>query len=179
MTVLGPGVRFPTLRMALIQVAAGAGQALRCPSTGTCLNDTSWTCRSPAGARLTSARQFWIGAFHQVVRDDDAAAVPALERAPALATQADDSLIQSYAACGIWGSSNIAPAISGKRFATWRSQRGCAVGSDSVRGSRRISSGWPTSQPPTGAMRRCPRYSTRRTALPAAAIPPGLPVRSR
>jgi hypothetical protein len=41
--------------------------------------------------------QFWIGAFHQVVRDNDAAAVPALERARALATQADDSLIQSYA----------------------------------------------------------------------------------
>jgi hypothetical protein len=41
--------------------------------------------------------QFWIGAFHQVVRDDDATAVPALERAHALATQADDSLIQSYA----------------------------------------------------------------------------------
>jgi hypothetical protein len=41
--------------------------------------------------------QFWIGAFHQVVRDDDAAAVPALERARALATQADDSLMQSYA----------------------------------------------------------------------------------
>jgi hypothetical protein len=40
--------------------------------------------------------QFWIGAFHQVVRDDDAAAVPALERARALATQAGNSLIQSY-----------------------------------------------------------------------------------
>lgn len=40
--------------------------------------------------------QFWIGTFHQVVRHDDVVAVPALERARALATQADDPLTLSY-----------------------------------------------------------------------------------
>lgn len=41
--------------------------------------------------------QFWIGTYHQVVRDDNAVAVPALERACSIATQEGDSLIQSYA----------------------------------------------------------------------------------
>jgi hypothetical protein len=41
--------------------------------------------------------QFWIGCFHQVVRDDAAAGLPALERSYELATQAGDKLIQSYA----------------------------------------------------------------------------------
>jgi len=41
--------------------------------------------------------QFWIGTFHQVVRNDDVVAVPALELARALATQADDPLTLSYA----------------------------------------------------------------------------------
>ena len=59
------------------------------------------------------------------------------------------------------------------------SQHGCAVNSNSVQASRRMWSGWPTSQQPTGAMRRCARYSTRRTQLPAAAMPPGSPVESR
>jgi tetratricopeptide (TPR) repeat protein len=39
---------------------------------------------------------FWIGTFHQVVRHDDAAAVPVLERARALATEARDTLTISY-----------------------------------------------------------------------------------
>jgi len=39
----------------------------------------------------------WIGIFDQVVRHDDATAVPALERARALATEADDPLTLSYA----------------------------------------------------------------------------------
>ena len=40
---------------------------------------------------------FWVGTFHQVVRQDDDTAVPALERSLALARQADDRLTQSYA----------------------------------------------------------------------------------
>jgi tetratricopeptide (TPR) repeat protein len=40
---------------------------------------------------------FWIGCFHQVVRGDNGTAVPALERAYDLATQAGDALTQSYA----------------------------------------------------------------------------------
>jgi nucleotide-binding universal stress UspA family protein len=39
---------------------------------------------------------FWIGCFHQVVRQDDDAAVPALQRARALATAAGDPLTLSY-----------------------------------------------------------------------------------
>ncbi|GHE38951.1 hypothetical protein GCM10018785_05630 [Streptomyces longispororuber] len=40
---------------------------------------------------------FWIGAFHQVVRDDNEAALPCFQRALDLATQADDPLTMSYA----------------------------------------------------------------------------------
>jgi tetratricopeptide (TPR) repeat protein len=41
--------------------------------------------------------QFWIGCFHQVIRDDSAAGSLALERSYELATRAGDTLIQSYA----------------------------------------------------------------------------------
>jgi hypothetical protein len=40
---------------------------------------------------------FWVGAFHQVVRGDGAAALPALRRSYALAREAGDSLTMSYA----------------------------------------------------------------------------------
>ncbi|WP_439679936.1 tetratricopeptide repeat protein [Embleya sp. MST-111070] len=40
---------------------------------------------------------FWIGVLHQVIRDDDAAAVPALERSLELATGVDDRRTMSYA----------------------------------------------------------------------------------
>ncbi|MFJ9348694.1 tetratricopeptide repeat protein [Streptomyces sp. NPDC101237] len=39
---------------------------------------------------------FWVGAFHQVVRDDTETALPAFMRARNLATQADDRLTLSY-----------------------------------------------------------------------------------
>ncbi len=39
---------------------------------------------------------FWVGTFHQVVRQDVDAALPALERAHALATRAGDTLTISY-----------------------------------------------------------------------------------
>ncbi|WP_020126515.1 tetratricopeptide repeat protein [Streptomyces sp. 303MFCol5.2] len=40
---------------------------------------------------------FWVGTFHQVVRDDTGIAVPAFERALDLATRAGDRLTTSYA----------------------------------------------------------------------------------
>ncbi|KOV61766.1 tetratricopeptide repeat protein [Streptomyces sp. NRRL WC-3618] len=40
---------------------------------------------------------FWVGTFHQVVRDDNEAAVPHFERALGLATRAGDRLTTSYA----------------------------------------------------------------------------------
>jgi tetratricopeptide (TPR) repeat protein len=40
---------------------------------------------------------FWIGCFHQVVRDDTESALPALQRSYELATQAGDALTVSYA----------------------------------------------------------------------------------
>ncbi|KUL21141.1 tetratricopeptide repeat protein [Streptomyces regalis] len=40
---------------------------------------------------------FWVGTFHQVVRDDTEAALPAFTRALDLATRADDRLTMSYA----------------------------------------------------------------------------------
>lgn len=39
---------------------------------------------------------FWIGCFHQVVRQDDDAAAPALQRARILASAAGDRLVLSY-----------------------------------------------------------------------------------
>lgn len=47
--------------------------------------------------RGESEAVFWIGAFHQVIRDDAETAVPAFERALDLATRADDRLTTSYA----------------------------------------------------------------------------------
>lgn len=40
---------------------------------------------------------FWIGTFHQVVRDDTATAMPAFERSLELATRTGDRLTMSYA----------------------------------------------------------------------------------
>lgn len=53
--------------------------------------------RSLVDIRGEAEAQFWIGTCHQVLRHDDAAAVPALQRARALATQADDPRALSYA----------------------------------------------------------------------------------
>lgn len=39
---------------------------------------------------------FWVGTYHQVVRDDHGTALPSLERARELATSADDRLTLSY-----------------------------------------------------------------------------------
>ncbi|GAA2748791.1 tetratricopeptide repeat protein [Kitasatospora cinereorecta] len=40
--------------------------------------------------------RFWIGAYHQVVRDDTPTALPAFHRALDLATRAEDPLTRSY-----------------------------------------------------------------------------------
>lgn len=41
--------------------------------------------------------RFWVGCYHQVVKDDVAAALPALERSAALAESAGDRMTRSYA----------------------------------------------------------------------------------
>ncbi|WAU83130.1 tetratricopeptide repeat protein [Streptomyces sp. Qhu-G9] len=48
-------------------------------------------------ARGEGEAVFWVGTFHQVVREDAGSAVPAFERALALAARADDRLTTSYA----------------------------------------------------------------------------------
>lgn len=48
-------------------------------------------------ARGDGEASFWIGTYHQVVRDDGDTAVPYFERARALATETGDRLTQSYA----------------------------------------------------------------------------------
>ncbi|SBT44161.1 hypothetical protein [Micromonospora auratinigra] len=40
---------------------------------------------------------FWVGTFHQVIREDNDAALPALQRSYELATRAGDRLTMSYA----------------------------------------------------------------------------------
>jgi len=48
-------------------------------------------------ARGEGEALFWIGCFHQVIRHDNDAALPGLERSRALAAQVDDPLTMSYA----------------------------------------------------------------------------------
>jgi tetratricopeptide (TPR) repeat protein len=50
-----------------------------------------------ADARGEGEALFWVGTFHQVVRDDSSAALPFLERSFQLATEAGDKLTLSYA----------------------------------------------------------------------------------
>lgn len=53
--------------------------------------------RSLQDVRGEAQALFWIGTYHQVLRQDDATAVPALEQARPLAAQAEDPLTLSYA----------------------------------------------------------------------------------
>lgn len=48
-------------------------------------------------ARGEGEALFWVGTYHQVVRDDTETALPAFTRALDLATRADDRLTMSYA----------------------------------------------------------------------------------
>jgi tetratricopeptide (TPR) repeat protein len=52
--------------------------------------------RTHGDGRAEGEAQLWIGIFHQVVRGDEEAALPALERAHELATAAGDKLTESY-----------------------------------------------------------------------------------
>jgi tetratricopeptide (TPR) repeat protein len=53
--------------------------------------------RQLGDARGEGEALFWVGTFHQVVRDDTETALPAFTRALDLATRADDRLTMSYA----------------------------------------------------------------------------------
>ena len=53
--------------------------------------------RASADTRLVAEALFWCGLFHQVVRSDDAAAVPLLEEAYRLAREGGDRKLMSYA----------------------------------------------------------------------------------
>lgn len=53
--------------------------------------------RSLGDLRGESEALFWVGTFHQVIRHDNDAATPALERSYDLAVQVGDKLTQSYA----------------------------------------------------------------------------------
>ncbi|MFC0624250.1 tetratricopeptide repeat protein [Kribbella deserti] len=53
--------------------------------------------RSLVDRRGEGEATFWIGCFHQVVRDDHETAIPLFEQALALATEAGDDLTKSYA----------------------------------------------------------------------------------
>jgi tetratricopeptide (TPR) repeat protein len=53
--------------------------------------------RSAGDARLEGESLFWLGLFHQVVREDDASAVPLLEGSYRRAREAGDTRLQSYA----------------------------------------------------------------------------------
>ncbi|MFF4412753.1 hypothetical protein ACFYY8_09480 [Streptosporangium sp. NPDC001559] len=53
--------------------------------------------RSLGDVRGEAEALFWIGCFHQVVRNDDAAAVPVLEQSHRRAVRAGDALTASYA----------------------------------------------------------------------------------
>lgn len=67
--------------------------------------------RSLGDVRGEGEAEFWIGCFQQVVRNDNAAAVPALDRSHELATQAGDRMTQSYALRHL----GIAAHLAGRR----------------------------------------------------------------
>jgi tetratricopeptide (TPR) repeat protein len=53
--------------------------------------------RALGDARGEAEALFWVGCFHQVVRNDNGVAVPVLERSRELAARAGDGLTESYA----------------------------------------------------------------------------------
>lgn len=58
---------------------------------------------------------FWVGMFHQVVRGDHDAALPALQRSYELATQAGDKLTMSYAARHLGIAEHVAGRLAAAR----------------------------------------------------------------
>jgi tetratricopeptide (TPR) repeat protein len=67
------------------------------PREAELFEDADRLYRELGDARGEAAAQLWLGIFHQVVRDDEEAAVPELERCAALATEVGDDLTLSYA----------------------------------------------------------------------------------
>jgi tetratricopeptide (TPR) repeat protein len=53
--------------------------------------------RALGNARGEAEALSWVGCFHQVVRDDDETAIPALERSRELVARVGDELTESYA----------------------------------------------------------------------------------
>ncbi|MFK0160486.1 tetratricopeptide repeat protein [Streptomyces sp. NPDC090493] len=58
---------------------------------------------------------FWIGTFHQVVREDNETALPEFRRALDLATQVDDRLTMSYALRHLGFADHMAGNLDGAR----------------------------------------------------------------
>ena len=91
--------------------------------------------RGLADVRGEGEALFWVGCFHQVVRQDDQTAVPILERARELADRP-----ATWARCprrfGTWASPSTGPGVWTTRASGWRSRPGCAGRSGSCRRRR-------------------------------------------
>ena len=68
---------------------------------------------------------FWVGCFHQVVRQDDDTAVPILERSYELGSQVGDKR-SCPRRSGTWASPSTAQAGWTRRVSGWRNRCGCA-----------------------------------------------------
>ncbi|WP_412538289.1 tetratricopeptide repeat protein [Longispora sp. K20-0274] len=71
--------------------------------------------RQGGDARGEAEALFWVGCFHQVVRDDNDTAVPLLERSLALAGEAGDRLTASYALRHLGIAEHVAGRLDGAR----------------------------------------------------------------
>ena len=115
---------------------------------------------------------FWVGCCFQVVRRDNAAAVPALRRSLELATRAGDRPTMSEALRHLGIEAHLGDGRT-RPGSGWRSPPGCAGNWDRRPAWPAIRSGWPTSpRPRTGGPtpRRC---SPRRPPWPAPAARSG------
>ncbi len=81
----------------LLQRDEDPGQAAGEPAELALFERAAQLYRSLGDLRGEAESQFWIGCFHQVVRRDNAAAVPALERSLELGDQAGDKQVMSEA----------------------------------------------------------------------------------
>ena len=73
--------------------------------------------RALGDERGEAEAQFWIGCFHQVVRDDNASAVPPLTAASELARKTGDQLTLSYALRHLGIAAHMAGDLEGPRLA--------------------------------------------------------------
>jgi tetratricopeptide (TPR) repeat protein len=81
----------------LHQRDADLDQASEDPRELTLFDHATQLYRSLSDMRGEAESLFWVGCFYQVVRRDNDAAVPALERSFELASQVGDKLTMSYA----------------------------------------------------------------------------------